>query len=110
MSGQDGWTIMETTLFGVMGLIFVLAMWWKLESGKTRAVDPVLLTGRPITRQEYDALGEIRIELLDGYLVNPETRTQLLRALLANEGLIRVVRLAPPQAWEAALKHNVAGQ
>ena len=95
---------MALILFGVMGLIFVFAMSWKLKSATARPSDLSEMAGRPLTLEEYYDLGEIRLELIDGYIDPPEMRTELLRALIINEGLIRVVRLAPRQAWREALK------
>ncbi|MGH7233567.1 MAG: hypothetical protein ACREJU_19730 [Nitrospiraceae bacterium] len=64
--------------------------------------------GRPLTREEYYALTPERLELLDGFLCGgPEDhkdRLSLLRALVINEGLLALVRLASPDMWREALR------
>jgi len=65
------------------------------------------LEGRPITMDQYDALTPEKLELWEGYLIDPpeypEERRNLLSLLLVNEGLLQAVRLAPPERWRAAL-------
>ena len=65
------------------------------------------LKGRPITMDQYDALTPEKLELWEGYLIDPpeypEERRNLLSLLLVNEGLLQAVRLAPPERWRAAL-------
>lgn len=62
------------------------------------------IAGRPLTVQEYYDIGEVKIELIKGYIGDPEMRAKLLRALLINEGLVRIVKLAPPEAWRKAMQ------
>jgi hypothetical protein len=50
-----------------------------------------------------------KIELIHGWVIGPppyydEVRHDLLLMLLANWGLKEAVRLAPPEAWRAALR------
>lgn len=57
---------------------------------------------------EYQAFTPEKLELWQGYLIDPpdypEERRDLLLLLLVNEGLAEAVRLAPPEAWRAALR------
>lgn len=66
-------------------------------------LDPQALTG-----DEYFALTPEKLELWEGYLIEPrersEARRRLLAALLKNEGRISVVRLAPSERWQEALR------
>ena len=66
------------------------------------------VAGRPITMDEYHDLTPEKLELWQGYLIDPpdcpEQRRDLLLLLLVNEGLAEVVRLAPRDAWESALR------
>ena len=66
------------------------------------------LEPRPITLDQYHALTPEKLELWEGYLIDPpdyvEQRRNLLLLLLVNEGLLEAVRLAPPERWRAALK------
>ncbi|MFQ5794087.1 MAG: hypothetical protein ACE5JP_03445 [Candidatus Bipolaricaulia bacterium] len=61
-----------------------------------------------LTSEEYHALTPEKLELYEGYLLDPpemhEGRRKLLAALLKNEGLISVVRLVPPERWREALQ------
>lgn len=65
------------------------------------------LQARPLSLDEYRELTPEKLELLDGYLLGPaahEARHKLLAALLKNEGLVSVVKLAPSQSWLQALR------
>ena len=66
------------------------------------------LAPRPITLDQYHALTPEKLELWEGYLIDPpdyvEQRRNLLLLLLVNEGLLEAVRLAPPERWRAALR------
>ena len=66
------------------------------------------LEPRPITFEQYEAFTPEKLELWEGYLIDPpaytEERRNLLLLLLVNEGLAQAVRLAPPERWRAALK------
>ena len=77
------------------------------RSGSAERPVPAL-TGRPITMDEYHAYTPEKLELIEGYLIHspdhPEQRRDLLLLLLVNEGLAEAVRLAPPDAWRAALR------
>lgn len=68
------------------------------------------LDGNPLTLEEYQTLTPERVELLEGYLLGTaedhEPRLRLMAALLKNEGLLNVVRLAPRRLWEEALKRS----
>ena len=68
------------------------------------------LEGRRLTSEEYYALTPERLELLEGYLCggadDHKSRLDLLRALAINEGLLRLVRLAPPDSWREALRRT----
>ena len=69
------------------------------------------MEGRKITMEQYQELTPEKLELLGGYLIAPpdypefaEQRLDLLSLLLVNEGLLRAVRLAPPERWRDALR------
>jgi hypothetical protein len=69
------------------------------------------LTPRSITVDLYEPLTPKKLELLDGYIIGPpdwpecsEERRNLLSLLMVNEGLLEVVRLAPPELWRTALQ------
>ena len=66
------------------------------------------LEGRPLTREEYYALTPEKLELLNGYLISDTDdeglRKKLLLALFLNEGLLNVVKLAPREKLEEALR------
>ena len=66
------------------------------------------LEGRRLTSDEYYSLIPERLELLEGYVCSGaedhRPRLDLLRALMLNEGLLSVVRLAPPDRWRQALR------
>jgi len=68
------------------------------------------LEGRRLTSEEYHALTPERLELVEGYLCggayDHKLRLDLLRALAINEGLLRLVRLAPPGSWREALRRT----
>ncbi|HJU05886.1 MAG TPA: hypothetical protein VJ692_12115 [Nitrospiraceae bacterium] len=72
------------------------------------------LEGRRLTREEYDALTPERLELLDGFLCggqeDHDDRMSLLKALAINEGLLTLVRLAPPGKWHEALRRTYGGK
>ncbi len=74
----------------------------------TPAVEPA-----PIDFEQYIYLVPEELELVDGYLAGgPDDhiwRERLLAILLANEGLVRAVQLAPESAWREALA-QVFGQ
>lgn len=61
-----------------------------------------------INIEQYYAYAPEKFELIDGYLFAPppwdEWRRNLLLLLLYQEGLREAVRLAPPEAWRAALR------
>jgi hypothetical protein len=80
-------------------------MWWTL-SRTSRAKGVTDTAGRPLTLQEYYDIGEVKLELIDGYIGTPEMRTNLLRALVINEGLNAVIRLAPREALRKAMKQS----
>ena len=96
---------MEAAILGFMAVVLALAMWWIL-SRMSRARDVAETAGRPLTLEEYHDIGEVKIELIHGYIGDPEMRANLLRALVINEGLSAVIRLAPPQAWRKAMKQS----
>ena len=60
-----------------------------------------------MTLDEYHLLTPERIELYEGYLFGPvfhhEPRRMFLQALMKNEGLLNVVKLAPPELWQEGL-------
>jgi hypothetical protein len=62
----------------------------------------------PITLDHYIYLTPEKLELVEGYLVEGPNdhiwRERLLALLMTNEGLLRVVQLAPESAWREALK------
>ena len=62
---------------------------------------------RAITLDEYLALTPEKLELWEGYLIEPpdhhEARRALLALLMTNLGLVEVVRLAPRTRWIEAL-------
>ncbi|GJL52633.1 MAG: hypothetical protein NPIRA01_38600 [Nitrospirales bacterium] len=66
------------------------------------------LEGRPLTKAEYYALTPEKLELFEGYLITDADdeglRKKLLLALFLNEGLLNVVKLAPREKWEEALR------
>ena len=56
------------------------------------------------TLNEWDELPEGQLELIDGYIMLGGGREALLKALLVNNGLIEVVRHAPPELWLEAIR------
>jgi hypothetical protein len=61
------------------------------------------LEGRSLTSEEYHALTPERLELIEGYLCG-SAQDRRCRALAINEGLLALVRLAPPHRWREALQ------
>ena len=65
------------------------------------------LEPRRLTLDEYTELTPEKLELVGGYLIDdrdwPEPRLRLLSALLANTGLVKVVKMAPRERWLEAL-------
>ena len=62
----------------------------------------------PITEAQYQQFIPQRFELVGGYLfdgpINHQERINLLALLMTNEGLTRVLLLAPEAQWRAAMK------
>jgi len=65
------------------------------------------LEAKPITSDDYWNCTPEKLELVSGFLVSkPEDnywRDRLLSLLLKNQGLLKVVRMAPNELWEQAL-------
>lgn len=65
------------------------------------------LEPQPITLDDYMNCTPEKLELVSGFLVSkPEDnywRDHLLSLLLKNQGLLKVVRMAPKDLWEQAL-------
>lgn len=66
------------------------------------------LEPQPVTHEDYENCIPEKLELDGtGFLINrPEDnywRDRLLSLLLRNQGLLRVVRMAPRELWEQAL-------
>jgi hypothetical protein len=65
------------------------------------------LEAQPITSDDYRNCTPEKLELVSGFLVSkPEDnywRDRLLSLLLRNQGLLKVVRMAPKELWEQAL-------
>lgn len=81
-----------------------------MQDDRTPAQRPVpSLEPQPISLEQYQAFTPEKLELWQGYLIdppdNPDERRSLLLLLLVNEGLLQAVRLAPPDQWRAALRH-----
>ena len=61
-----------------------------------------------ITFEQYQKFTPEKLELVSGYLidgpVNHQERINLLALLMTNEGLARVLLLAPEDKWRAAMK------
>ncbi len=61
-----------------------------------------------ITLEQYHELTPEKLELWQGFLIDPpdypDDRRNLLLLLLVNEGLLQAVRLAPPHRWREALR------
>lgn len=76
-----------------------------MDGGVERPVPD--LDPRPITGDQYLALTPEKLELYEGYLIAPpawrDERRNLLLLLLANEGLVEAVKLAPEGRWREAL-------
>lgn len=68
------------------------------------------LEPQPITSKDYFNCTPEKLELFSGFLVNQPKdnywRDLLLSLLLKNQGLLRVVRLAPKYLWEQALSQG----
>lgn len=66
------------------------------------------LEPQAITFNEYEAFTPEKLELIAGYLIDGpndhEQRRDLLLLLLANEGLVEAVRLAPEARWREAIR------
>ena len=80
-----------------------------MQDAEASAERPVPdLEPRSITLDQYHAFTPEKLELWQGYLIDPpgyvEQRRNLLLLLLVNEGLLEAVRLAPPERWRAALR------
>ena len=62
----------------------------------------------PITDTQFQAFASQRTELVGGYLydgpVNHQERINMLALLMTNEGLTRILLLAPEEKWRAAMK------
>lgn len=65
------------------------------------------LEPQPITSDDYWNCTPEKLELVNGFLVSkPEDnywRDRLLSLLLKNQGLLKVVRMAPKELWQQAL-------
>src|SRR5262245_37747538 len=63
---------------------------------------------RPINYNDYVWGTPEKIEMFGGYLLmpedEPESRERLLLLLMINAGLSRVLRFAPREAWQEALR------
>ncbi len=73
------------------------------KQGASPGLDPV-----QVEFEEYcDAVMDLKLELVEGFLVNgpahPERRETLFLALLRNIGLLRAVELVGRERWEQAL-------
>ena len=80
-----------------------------MQDAEASAERPVPdLEPRAITLEQYHELTPEKLELWQGYLIDPpeytEQRRDLLLLLLVNQGLLEAVRLAPPERWRAALR------
>ena len=80
-----------------------------MQEGEAPVERPVPdLEPRRITMEQYEALTPEKLELFQGYLIDPPNypaeRRNLLSLLLVNEGLLQAVRLAPLEVWRAALR------
>ncbi len=66
------------------------------------------LSPQPVTYETFMELVPEKFEWVGGYLFDGrdehQCRERLLAMLLANEGLIRIVQLAPPERWRGALR------
>lgn len=62
----------------------------------------------PITEMQFLQFAPQKTELVSGYLydgpINHQERINMLALLMTNEGLARVLLLAPEAQWRAALK------
>ena len=62
----------------------------------------------PITDTQYQQFIPQKFELVSGYLfdgpISHQERINLLALLMTNEGLTRVLLLAPEEKWRAAMK------
>ena len=62
----------------------------------------------PIADEQYQKFTPQKFELVGGYLfdgpVSHQERVNLLALLMTNEGLARVLLLAPEAKWRAAMK------
>ena len=62
----------------------------------------------PISGEQYQKFTPEKLELVSGYLidgpVNHQERINLLALLMTNEGLARVLLLAPEDKWRKALQ------
>ena len=62
----------------------------------------------PITDAQFQQFAPQRTELVGGYLfdgpVNHQERINLLALLMTNEGLARVLLLAPEEKWRKAMQ------
>ena len=62
----------------------------------------------PISGAQYQQFAPQKFELIGGYLfdgpVNHQERINLLALLMTNEGLARVLLLAPEEKWRAAMQ------
>ncbi len=99
--------ITSGALFGCSRLGSCLEGWMdERESAVERPVPG--LEPRRITMAEYEAFTPEKLELWEGYLIDPpgypDQRRDLLLLLLVNQGLLDAVRLAPADQWHAALR------
>lgn len=66
------------------------------------------VTPAPISDEQFAQFTPKKIELVGGYLfdgpINHKERIDLLALLMTNEGLMRVLLLAPEAKWRAAMK------
>ncbi len=69
---------------------------------------------KPITCEDYFSLTPEKLELVDGFLIEPpyrhRARLNLLRLLLTNVGLARALQLAPPDRWQEAFRRVYGGK
>lgn len=64
-------------------------------------------TGRRVRLEEYRALGELKLELLEGKVFGSDEKAlELLELLIEQVGLDAVVKLAPRELWMEALTPN----
>ena len=79
-----------------------ITAWQRYERGQT--VWDIGLDPQPFDVTLAEAVGKVKPELSNGVVFgSTDVRDRVLSALLANAGLRRVVRLAPPPLWRQVL-------